>query len=203
VRQLILKNILPPHRLGSRIAGVAAIPLPADGEEHQSAQRRSGSARVQVKVTLCAQPSTSSSQALDMTYSRGDEHFARCRTSSTDRHSWAWRPAECAAYGNEPAIYTLTVGRDGPSTSEIGPIMSAHVLRQARASIEQHVTQQSSVLAQRDHGDLRSIRVFVLGGGGRFVHRERLVHDDQRLVRQRRSEEDWIAAQNRTSVTVD
>jgi polysaccharide biosynthesis/export protein len=69
-------------------------------------------------------------------------------------------------YGNEPAIYTLTVGRDGRiNFPKLGPIMvSGMSFDRARATIEERVQQQLigsrvSVTVR----DLRSIRVFVLG----------------------------------------
>jgi polysaccharide export outer membrane protein len=69
-------------------------------------------------------------------------------------------------YGNEPAIYFLTVGRDGRiNFPKLGPIMVSNMsFDQARAAIEQRVTQQ--LIGSRvsvTMGDLRSIRVFVLG----------------------------------------
>jgi protein involved in polysaccharide export with SLBB domain len=69
-------------------------------------------------------------------------------------------------YGNEPASYTLTVGRDGRiNFPKLGPIMvSGMSFDRARAAIEQRVTQQ--LIGSRvsvTMGDLRSIRVFVLG----------------------------------------
>jgi len=69
-------------------------------------------------------------------------------------------------YGNEPAIYTLTVGRDGRiNFPKLGPIMvSGMSFDRARATIEQHVSQQ--LIGSRvsvTMGDLRSIRIFVLG----------------------------------------
>jgi polysaccharide export outer membrane protein len=69
-------------------------------------------------------------------------------------------------YGNEPAIYTLTVGRDGRiNFPKLGPVMvSGMSFDRARATIEQRVTQQ--LIGSRvsvTMGDLRSIRVFVLG----------------------------------------
>jgi polysaccharide export outer membrane protein len=69
-------------------------------------------------------------------------------------------------YGNEPAMYTLTVGRDGRiNFPKLGPIMvSGMSFDRARATIEQRVTQQ--LIGSRvsvTMGDLRSIRVFVLG----------------------------------------
>jgi polysaccharide export outer membrane protein len=69
-------------------------------------------------------------------------------------------------YGNEPATYTLTVGRDGRiNFPKLGPIMvSGMSFDRARAVIEQHVNQQ--LIGSRvsvTMGDLRSIRVFVLG----------------------------------------
>src|SRR5882757_2445479 len=69
-------------------------------------------------------------------------------------------------YGNEPASYTLTVGRDGRiNFPKLGPItVSGMSFDRARATIEQRVTEQ--LIGSRvsvTMGDLRSIRVFVLG----------------------------------------
>jgi protein involved in polysaccharide export with SLBB domain len=69
-------------------------------------------------------------------------------------------------YGNEPATYMLTVGRDGHiNFPKLGPIMvSGMSFDRASATIEQRVTQQ--LIGSRvsvTMGDLRSIRVFVLG----------------------------------------
>lgn len=69
-------------------------------------------------------------------------------------------------YGNEPAQYSLTVQRDGRlNFPKLGPIMvSGLTFSQARASIEDRVQQQ--LIGSRvsvTMGDLRSIRVFVLG----------------------------------------
>ena len=69
-------------------------------------------------------------------------------------------------YGNEPATYQLTVGRDGRvNFPKLGPIaVSGMSFERARATIEQHVEQQ--LIGSRvsvTMGDLRSIRVFVLG----------------------------------------
>jgi protein involved in polysaccharide export with SLBB domain len=69
-------------------------------------------------------------------------------------------------YGNEPATYTLTVGRDGRiNFPKLGPIMvSGMSFDDARNVIEQRVAQQ--LIGSRvsvTMGDLRSIRVFVLG----------------------------------------
>jgi polysaccharide biosynthesis/export protein len=69
-------------------------------------------------------------------------------------------------YGNEPASYTLTVGRDGRiNFPKLGPIqVSGMAFDTARAAIEHRVAQQligSQVSVTM--GDLRSIRVFVLG----------------------------------------
>lgn len=69
-------------------------------------------------------------------------------------------------YGNEPASYTLTVGRDGRiNFPKLGPInVSGMSFDQARATVEQRVAQQ--LIGSRvsvTMGDLRSIRVFVLG----------------------------------------
>ena len=69
-------------------------------------------------------------------------------------------------YGNEPATYELTVGRDGRiNFPKLGPIMvSGMTFDRARTVIEERVQQQ--LIGSRvsvTMGDLRSIRVFVLG----------------------------------------
>ena len=69
-------------------------------------------------------------------------------------------------YGNEPASYSLTVERDGRiNFPKLGPIsVSGLTFESARAVIEQHVAKQ--LIGSRvsvTMGDLRSIRVFVLG----------------------------------------
>jgi polysaccharide export outer membrane protein len=69
-------------------------------------------------------------------------------------------------YGKEPATYALTVGRDGRvNFPKLGPILvSGMSFDAARAVIEHRVAQQligSHVSVTM--GDLRSIRVFVLG----------------------------------------
>ena len=69
-------------------------------------------------------------------------------------------------YGNEPARYELTVERDGRvNFPKLGPILvSGMSFNDARALIEAHVNKQligSHVSVTM--GDLRSIRVFVLG----------------------------------------
>jgi polysaccharide biosynthesis/export protein len=69
-------------------------------------------------------------------------------------------------YGNEPAAYQLTVGRDGRvNFPKLGPInVSGMSFLNARAAVEQRVSQGlvgSHVSVTM--GDLRSIRVFVLG----------------------------------------
>jgi polysaccharide export outer membrane protein len=69
-------------------------------------------------------------------------------------------------YGNAPASYTLTVGRDGRvNFPKLGPILvSGMSFDSARAVIEQHVAQQMiGNHVSVTMGDLRSIRVFVLG----------------------------------------
>jgi polysaccharide export outer membrane protein len=69
-------------------------------------------------------------------------------------------------YGNEPSSYELTVGRDGRiNFPKLGPIMvSGMTFDAARQTIEQRVAKQligSHVSVTM--GNLRSIRVFVLG----------------------------------------
>lgn len=69
-------------------------------------------------------------------------------------------------YGNEPAQYLLTVQRDGRvNFPKLGPIMvSGLTFNQAKETIEDRVQQQ--LIGSRvsiTMGDLRSIRVFVLG----------------------------------------
>jgi protein involved in polysaccharide export with SLBB domain len=69
-------------------------------------------------------------------------------------------------YGNEPATYSLTVGRDGRiNFPKLGPIMvSGMSFDRAQAVIEDRVAHQ--LIGSRvsvTMGELRSIRVFVLG----------------------------------------
>jgi polysaccharide export outer membrane protein len=69
-------------------------------------------------------------------------------------------------YGNEPSSYELTVGRDGRiNFPKLGPIMvSGMTFDGARQTIEQRVAKQ--LIGSRvsvTMGNLRSIRVFVLG----------------------------------------
>ena len=69
-------------------------------------------------------------------------------------------------YGNEPASYELTVERDGRiNFPKLGPIMVSNMtFDQARAIIEQRVAKQMiGTRISVTMGDLRSIRVFVLG----------------------------------------
>jgi polysaccharide biosynthesis/export protein len=69
-------------------------------------------------------------------------------------------------YGNEPASYELTVQRDGRiNFPKLGPIMvSSMTFDQARTAIEQRVAKQLiGTRVSVTIGDLRSIRVFVLG----------------------------------------
>jgi polysaccharide export outer membrane protein len=69
-------------------------------------------------------------------------------------------------YGNETASYSLTVGRDGRiKFPKLGPIaVSGMGFDAARAALEQRVSQQLiGTQVSVTMGDLRSIRVFVLG----------------------------------------
>jgi polysaccharide export outer membrane protein len=69
-------------------------------------------------------------------------------------------------YGNEPSDYELTVERDGRiNFPKLGPIMvSGMTFDAARALIEQRVSKQLiGARVSVTIGDLRSIRVFVLG----------------------------------------
>lgn len=69
-------------------------------------------------------------------------------------------------YGSEPSSYELTVERDGRlNFPKLGPIMvSGMSFDAARAAIEQRVTKQLiGTRVSVTMGDLRSIRVFVLG----------------------------------------
>jgi len=73
---------------------------------------------------------------------------------------------EVQLYGNEPGLYELTVQRDGRiNFPKLGPIMVSNMsFDAARAAIESRVSKQligSHVSVTM--GDLRSIRVFVLG----------------------------------------
>ncbi len=73
---------------------------------------------------------------------------------------------EIQLYGNEPASYSLTVERDGRiNFPKLGPInLSGLTFENARAAIEQRVSKQ--LIGSRvsvTMGELRSIRVFVLG----------------------------------------
>jgi polysaccharide export outer membrane protein len=69
-------------------------------------------------------------------------------------------------YGTAPALYTLTVGRDGRiNFPKLGPIaVSGLSFDAARALIQRHVAQEMiGTQASITMGDLRSIRVFVMG----------------------------------------
>jgi protein involved in polysaccharide export with SLBB domain len=69
-------------------------------------------------------------------------------------------------YGNEPSIYELTVQRDGRiNFPKLGPIMVSNMsFDAARAAIEHRMSEQLiGTRATVTMGDLRSIRVFVLG----------------------------------------
>jgi polysaccharide export outer membrane protein len=69
-------------------------------------------------------------------------------------------------YGNETATYSLTVGRDGQiKFPKLGPIsVSGMGFDAARAALEHRVAQQLiGTQVSVTMGDLRSIRVFVLG----------------------------------------
>jgi len=69
-------------------------------------------------------------------------------------------------YGKEPSIYELTVQRDGRiNFPKLGPIMVSNMsFDAARAAIEHRVSEQLvDTRISVTMGDLRSIRVFVLG----------------------------------------
>jgi protein involved in polysaccharide export with SLBB domain len=69
-------------------------------------------------------------------------------------------------FGNETAFYSLTVGRDGRvKFPKLGPILvSGMGFDAARTALEQRVTKQLiGTQVSITMGDLRSIRVFVLG----------------------------------------
>jgi polysaccharide biosynthesis/export protein len=69
-------------------------------------------------------------------------------------------------YGNEPANYSLTVARDGTvNFPKLGPIsVNGMPFDSARAAIESRVSRQFiGTRVNVTMGDLRSIRVFVLG----------------------------------------
>ena len=73
---------------------------------------------------------------------------------------------EIQLFGNEPALYELTVQRDGRiNFPKLGPIMvSSMNFDSAREAIERRVAQQlPGARISVTMGDLRSIRVFVLG----------------------------------------
>lgn len=69
-------------------------------------------------------------------------------------------------YGTAPSLYTLTVGRDGRvNFPKLGPIaVSGLSFDAARDLIQRHVAQEMiGTQASITMGDLRSIRVFVMG----------------------------------------
>jgi polysaccharide biosynthesis/export protein len=69
-------------------------------------------------------------------------------------------------YGNEPAVYKLTVQRDGRVLfPKLGPIVVGGLtFAEARSAIEERVERQLiGTRVSISMGDLRSIRVFVLG----------------------------------------
>jgi polysaccharide export outer membrane protein len=73
---------------------------------------------------------------------------------------------EVQLYGNDPAVYELTVQRDGRiNFPKLGPIMVSNMsFDAARAAIEHRVSEQlTGSRVSVTMGDLRSIRVFVLG----------------------------------------
>ena len=73
---------------------------------------------------------------------------------------------EVQTYGNEPGIYELTVQRDGRiNFPKLGPIMVSNMnFDAARAAVEHRVAEQMiGTRVSVTMGDLRSIRVFVLG----------------------------------------
>ena len=73
---------------------------------------------------------------------------------------------EVQLFGNEPAMYELTVQRDGRvNFPKLGPIMVSNMnFDEVRSVIERRVSKQLiGTRVSVTMGDLRSIRVFVLG----------------------------------------
>ena len=94
------------------------------------------------------------------------------------------------------------MSRDGTITfPEIGPVdVAGLTLEQLRDAVTQRVSEQMiGVRASVTLGELRSIRVFVLGDvvrpGSYLVQQP--VHDDERAVHERRREAGRLAAQRR------
>jgi polysaccharide export outer membrane protein len=174
-RQLILKN--NPYHLNRfgvlELPGLPAIPL-AGLTAEEAANRLSADPDLRdftVKVTLLRLQSFDEQALKSFGYDLFEgvpSTFAPVSDIQVPM-DYAVGPGDrlnVQLYGNEPATYVLTVGRDGRiNFPKLGPIMvSGMSFDRARATIEQRVTQQligSHVSVTM--GDLRSIRVFVLG----------------------------------------
>src|SRR5258708_18848079 len=175
VRQLILKN--NPYHLNRfgvlELPGLPAIPL-AGLTAQEATDRRSAGPDLRdftVKVTLLRLQSFDEQALKPFGYDLFEgvpSTFAPVSDIQVPA-DYAVGPGDrlnVQLYGNEPATYVLTVGRDGRiNFPRLGPIMvSGMSFDRARATIEQHVAQQ--LIGSRvsvTMGDLRSIRVFVLG----------------------------------------
>ena len=87
----------------------------------------------------------------------------RCRPNTS---SGPATPSKCSCIGNTKGRYALVVGRDGRiNFPELGPIaVSGRRFEEVRADIEARVREQMiGTQASIGIGELRSIRVFVLG----------------------------------------
>ena len=94
-------------------------------------------------------------------------------------------------FGNQNTEYFFTVSREGViNFPEIGPVsVSGLDVSELRDMINERVTEQMiGVRASVTLGELRSIRVFVLGDVTQpgSYHGQRSLDDDQRAVRERR-----------------